>query len=422
MNVLSRSVESLALAHDGRATIRPIVLIGFAEALAAPEVAWSLVDSGCQVVAFARKGHTSALRHSRHVVVHEVRSPETDIQGCRADIENLMLRLNLSDPRERVLFPLNDTAVWLCSDIRLPEQWTIAGPTGCAAELALNKERQCRMARDAGFNVPETAQVRTGGELRAFVERVGLPVILKPAECVPVRANRIAGCGKWICANREEVENAIKEWAEVVPLLAQTYITGTGEGLFGLSAADGVRAWSAHRRIRMMNPQGSGSSACISQAVSDDLKTISQTFISASRWRGLFMIELLRDAAGKLWFVEINGRPWGSMALSRRQGLEYPAWHVSLMLDQQSQVATSVSPLAGVVCRHLGREVMNLLFVLRGPRSKALQNWPSFWKTVRDVLRVRRDDFFYNWRRDDSKVFFADCYYTIHDNIFKSSR
>ena len=30
-----------------------VVLVGFAEALAAPEVVWSLVDDGFQVVAFA---------------------------------------------------------------------------------------------------------------------------------------------------------------------------------------------------------------------------------------------------------------------------------------------------------------------------------------------------------------------------------
>ena len=35
-------------------------------------------------------------------------------------------------------------------------------------------------------------------------------------------------------------------------------------------------------------------------------------------------------------------------------------------------------------------------------------------------MRVRRGDTFYNWRRDDPKVFIADCYYTIHDNLFKA--
>ena len=46
--------------------------------------------------------------------------------------------------------------------------------------------------------------------------------------------------------------------------------------------------------------------------------------------------------------------------------------------------------------------------------------WPSFWETVGDVIHFHREDGLYNWRRDDPKVFIADFYYTIHDNLFKS--
>jgi hypothetical protein len=83
-------------------------------------------------------------------------------------------------------------------------------------------------------------------------------------------------------------------------------------------------------------------------------------------------------------------------------------------------VQTQFAGIPGVVCRHAGRELMHLLFVLRGPRSRALSNWPSFWKTVGKVLRVRRGDTLYNWRREDPKVFIADLCYTLRDNLIKS--
>lgn len=76
----------------------------------------------------------------------------------------------------------------------------------------------------------------------------------------------------------------------------------------------------------MMNPHGSGSSACVSFPVAEDLKLAIERFTRATGWLGIFMIEFLRDQSGIPWFVELNGRSWGSMALSRRQGLEYPAW------------------------------------------------------------------------------------------------
>lgn len=389
--------------------------------MAAPEVLWSLVDAGFRVVAFARRGRASALRHSRHVRCCEISSPESDLQASLSELNSLLGSLaNSSETGWLVLLPLDDKAVWLCSRLPPSNGWLLAGPSGWCAELALNKNLQVEAAREAGFNVPQSALARTAADLFAFQSTASFPIILKAAECVPVYQGRVKSCRKWICANRSELEKAVVEWGEKVPLLAQSFVAGIGEGVFGIAAPEGIRVWSAHRRVRMMDPQGSGSSACVSQGVPEEIKPNVEALISKSDWRGLFMIELLRDAAGKIWFVELNGRTWGSMALCRRQGLEYPAWHVNLAMDEASQAGIGSSSQAELLCRHAGREFMHLLFVLRGARSNALNQWPSFWKSFGDILRFRRKDGVYNWRRDDSKVFFADCYYTIHDNVFRS--
>jgi hypothetical protein len=396
------------------------VLIGFAEALAAPEVAWSLVDAGFRVVAFARRGRRSALRHSRHVVCREICAPETDIEASLSELQALLTSSGSEVMGDRlILFPLDDKAVWLCSKLSLESRWLLAGAKAAGADLALNKNLQVQAAREAGFNVPNSALVQTASELLAFSATESFPIILKPAECVPVYQGRVYSCRKWICANRGELDRAVEEWQERVPLLAQSFITGIGEGAFGLAAREGVRAWSGHRRVRMMNPQGSGSSACESQPVSEEVKRNTQKMIANTCWHGLFMIELLRDENGTVWFVELNGRPWGSMALCRRQELEYPAWHVELAMDETSQVGLNVSTGRGIICRHAGREFMHVLFVLKGAKSHALNRWPSFWKTVGNMIRFRKGDGLYNWRRDDRGVFLADFYYTIHDNVFK---
>jgi predicted ATP-grasp superfamily ATP-dependent carboligase len=397
------------------------VLVGFAEAMAAPEVVWSLVDGGFRVVAFARRGRASALRHSRHVVCHDISAPESDLQAALADLHSLRNSLSSrADHSPLILFPLDDKAVWLCSRMQLDDRWLLAGPRGACADLALNKSLQVNAAREAGFQVPKTVLARTAKDLFDFSAAESYPIILKAADSVPTYQGRVYSCRKWICADDVELKRAIGEWGERVPLLAQTFVTGVGEGVFGLAAPDGIRAWSGHRRLRMMNPQGSGSSACIAQPVPQDLRSVAGKFITQAGWRGLFMIEVLRDDSGQVWFVELNGRPWGSMALCRRQGLEYPAWHVELAMDEHSPSGFEVSSGTGVVCRHAGREFMHLLFVLRGAKSDALRRWPSFWETIGNVIHFHREDGLYNWRRDDPKVFIADFYYTIHDNLFKS--
>lgn len=397
------------------------VLVGFAEALSAPEVVWSLADRGFDVVAFARKGRRCALRHSRHVVCHEIAQPALDVQAALADLRSLLVSLSIrSGARARVLLPLDDTAIWLCSRAAPGSGWTLAGPGREHAELALDKRLQIDAAREAGFNVPETRTARSPEEVLSG--ETPFPLMLKPAKAVAIREDRVYDSGTWICANRGELERALSAGAVRNPVLVQPYIPGTGLGVFGIAAPKEIFAWSSHRRLRMMNPQGSGSSACISQAVADELKPPIERFIGNTGWDGLFMVELLQDRSGKNWFMELNGRPWGSMALARRQGFEYPAWGVELALNRNSRPAPEPSGAAGKVCKHFGRELMHLLFVLRGPKSRAQGNWPSFWSALGDVLRIRREDSFYNWREDSPMVFVSDCFYTIRDQVFKPRR
>jgi hypothetical protein len=133
------------------------------------------------------------------------------------------------------------------------------------------------------------------------------------------------------------------------------------------------------------------------------------------------MFEFLRSADGRALFVEFNGRAWGSMALARRQGFEYPAWAVQLALGQAATVPASAMLREGLVCRNLGRELMHLLFVLRGRQSRALRSWPSFASALRDVALPQRGGSFYNWRRNDWRVFASDCYYTLSRHLRKVS-
>jgi Predicted ATP-grasp enzyme len=391
------------------------VLLGFAEALSSPEVAWSLVDAGFRVAAFSRKGRRSALRHSRHVTIFDITAPETNCTAALADLLSLLDKCR-SDSAS-VLFPLDDLALWLCCEKPLPPQWALAGPLAASAEFALNKPLQIKAAHSAGLRVLHTS---VADKKNQVLTRVGdLPLILKPAKAVISRDNRLSKGSNWICADRCELDRSLTEWCEEYPLLVQRYIAGVGVGVFGFADSGGVNCWSAHRRLRMMNPHGSGSSACESRSVPENLKEPIRQMILANGWRGLFMVEFLRDDVGEYWFVEFNGRPWGSMALSRRRGLEYPAWNATLALVPGFLVRRSEPAGSEVVCRNLGRELIHLLFVLRGRKSKAMQKWPSFWRSIADVLYIRRRDCFYNFRRDDLRVFFSDCFCTLRDQIFK---
>ena len=108
------------------------------------------------------------------------------------------------------------------------------------------------------------------------------------------------------------------------PVLVQPLIMGVGHGLFGVARQGRVSSWSGHERIRMMNPAGSGSSACRGVTPPAELVELSSRMMCTLAWDGLFMLEFLADEDGTAWFMELNGRTWGSMVLATRRGLSYP--------------------------------------------------------------------------------------------------
>ena len=392
------------------------VLIGFAEALSAPEVAWSLIDDGFRVVAFARKGRRAALRYSRHVRVLEVTPPEADLGRAREELDTILRELIRDSGVPVALMPLDDAALLLSEGAAVSGRHFLVGPRGLALEVALNKEKQMNLARTSGFNVPPGKIVTRSWELST--DQIDFPVVFKPALAAAEVSGVLRKGNASICANIDELTAAARRWKDRGPMLLQQYIHGTGEGVFGLATEDGVLAWSGHRRVRMMNPEGSGSSACTSMAeVAPPFRAAAECFLQKCQWRGLFMIELLRDQLGNPWFIEFNGRPWGSMALARNMGLEYPAWAVRKALCPSFALDIPEHPRAIALCRHLAREVCYLLFVMRGTRSKALTRWPTIRSALSDVCRFQKGERWYNWRRDDINVFFADLLETLRSQI-----
>ncbi len=382
------------------------VLIGFADALAAIESAWCLAGDGFEVHAFARRGSRPPLRRCRGVQLTEVTAPELDAARCAAEVAAAAARLGAV-----AVLPLDDHAVWACDRAsELDGALTVAGPTGTKASLALDKRLQLKAAESAGFAVPPTsdplsplpdpgpALTAGGGPGRWMV---------KPALAVAEHRGRLhRGPGR-IAIGPGEVARAGAEADG--PVLVQPVLAGTGEGVFGLAIGGATTALSAHRRIRMMNPRGSGSSACRSVPVPADLAGPVRELIRLAGWDGLFMVEVLRDAAGTPWFMELNGRAWGSMALAMHRGYRYPAWAVRAVADAGFRPP---QPAGNPHCtaRHLGREIVHLAAVLAGggaPRAA----------TARAVLTVRRSDRWYNYRPGEARVLAADTWATVRGQV-----
>jgi hypothetical protein len=108
----------------------------------------------------------------------------------------------------------------------------------------------------------------------------------------------------------------------------------------------------------------------------------------------------------------VNGRTWGSLALARRRGYEYPAWAVQAALGLDRYPAAPQAP-AHLRCRHLGREILHAAFVARGPQSPAVSSWPGRRETARGLLRWDRTDRWYNWDPRQPAVLVDDTWQTL---------
>jgi hypothetical protein len=148
------------------------------------------------------------------------------------------------------------------------------------------------------------------------------------------------------------------------------------------------------------------------------VREAAEQFIRLAGWRGLFMIELLRDDTDRPYFMELNGRSWGSMALASRRGYAFPAWAVQSRLDPAFRPAVPVD--AGhLTCRYLGGELIHLAFVMRGARDQDPRVWPTRREAVRNVLKFRRDEAWYNCRRGEPAVLAADTWQAVRRQLLQ---
>lgn len=397
------------------------ILLGFGEALAAPEVCFSLRKAGWDIVSFTRNKRTCSLRFLPFVKLVEIPSPE-DGTGATLDAIARLVASTHAD----ALMPADDVSLWLCNglvrDNRLGADCRAicAGPEAVA--VALDKSQQVRLAAEAGLDVPPTCVAKTGADTETWSD---FPCIAKPAPAVceildHKTPNKRLGKGDFGTFNDNKTLAAwIDARAGDGPFLVQPQLQGIGEGVFGLYRNGQVIAWSGHRRLRMMNPHGSGSSACISHEVSEDLKPKITDFLHRANWSGYFMIEFLRDADNRLWFMELNGRAWGSLALARRGGFDYPAWMVESTFDP-THAAAPPPVREGVVARHLGRELLHFAFVLKGPNAPSYKDrWPGRVSTLVKVLQPCTLDTFYNYSPEFPAFFLRDSLQTLRNFVSK---
>jgi hypothetical protein len=384
----------------------PTYLVGFAEAVATPEVCFSLRAAGTRILCFYRLGGRTSFARLKFVEYHPVTAPEVDLEQTIRDVLSLMARTHPDQ-----IAPCDDAAVLVLSRLNASGAPNLI-PTKSACDFALDKQLQTQAAAASGFAAMRTMAVESEATIRTFAIR---PAVLKPRQALDILRGSLDKGPTFVLTDNRLPEKAQKALAER-PYLIQEYKVGVGEGLFGIARDGEIYAPFGHRRVRMMNPAGSGASACVSRVPGADEIEAATDLVRRANWQGPFMIELLRDNTGKKWFMEFNGRFWGSLALARRCGLDMPRIAFDLAQGKTIQIPAELAP---GFARHLGRDLLHLLFVLRGRNGGSASNrWRSRFAAINQVVSPNRLRSFYNYDPVQPFFFIKDATVTLSNAIF----
>lgn len=225
------------------------------------------------------------------------------------------------------VLPTDDYAVYALSYALEAGDWPvrIPVPSLSAQQTAQNKPDASRLAASLGLAVPPSQEVRTDEDLENALSRLPAPWIIK------LRCGG-GGVGQQITDDpdtarshfiaRPRHSDAIYDFQT---LLVQSYIRGkTQDACLLMNHGRPVRSL-ASRRVLTTSPTG-GSGILTETIARPAFFDQAVALLEALNWHGPADVEFLIDQDdGTAYFIEVNGRLWGTTGLSVAAGVNFPA-------------------------------------------------------------------------------------------------
>lgn len=220
------------------------------------------------------------------------------------------------------LIPASDTALSLVGRYwpALSHVAAIGCPPPQIVRRVLDKTETLRIAQDLGVPIPTTYADPTArledGSLR-------YPLIAKPR-------GKAADAGVPFKVHRFNSATELRDSVAARPAILgacifQEYCEGIGVGIETLMHRGEPIALFQHRRIKELPSTGGVSVIAESQAVDPVLADHAVRLLRALAWDGVAMVEFrVEPGSGRAVLMEVNGRYWGSLALSIRAGMDFP--------------------------------------------------------------------------------------------------
>lgn len=255
--------------------------------------------------------------------VYQIPYPAAGTQALKSRILTINEQETLN-----VIIPNFDAE--LLNFIQLADELRMAGISTflpSASQLkARDKAALESFGAERGFNVPVSEAVSNTEELSKALEKFSYPLMVKGKLYEAYYAD-----------SEEEARRAFHKvmarWG--APVILQQYITGTEINVAGLSDETGKLVSAVAMRKQYITDKGK---AWAGITIKDQtLIDLAAGFTSGGNWKGGFELELIRDAAGKTYLLEINPRFPAWIYLACAAGQNQPAMLVEMAVGKKAE-------------------------------------------------------------------------------------
>lgn len=190
-------------------------------------------------------------------------------------------------------------------------------------KTAHKKNLSSSLANQLGISIPLTIIPTCEADCLSFFHANEAPVVLK-------YENSNSSKGVFYISKLQQFE---EHYSKIGGFILQEYVKGEGYGVSMLYNKGEIRGSFTHKRLEEKLSTGGTSTLRIGTR-NEMLEEWSKKILDKLTWNGVAMVEYKYDAKRKKgWFIEINPRFWGSLALPYFSGMDFPYMYYQILRD-----------------------------------------------------------------------------------------
>ena len=291
------------------------VVVTDAEERAALGACRGLTRAGYRVCAVARL--RPAATHWSRACAERVTLPDprADVAGFAEQLGELLRR-----GRYEALIPGSDASLMAISEHRERlEPWTRLGlPSREAVRRSVDKVALLRAAADAGLAGPASHCCASLEEAHEAADELGFPVVVKPGQSFTALNGGLRQQSVVVVADAAALAVAVPVFA--APFVVQHFERAQFLSCTGVVADERLLALTTSRVARLWPPRAGMHSFAETVAAPRGLAERLRTLLGSLGWQGIFQLQMLELADGRLAVIDLNPRVFASIALDTDAG------------------------------------------------------------------------------------------------------